>query len=227
MDLPPKVYRMLNVDLTDEQSRMYRAMRDNAFVEFEGGFTSSTQAIVTLTRLQQIVCGHIADEDGDVHSIKSNRVSAMMEDLEGVSGGTIVWSRWRHEIAATVEALRSAYGEESVAEYHGGNTNTREDDARRFINSDRCRFMVSTQQSGGYGNTWLKGTYTYYMSNSFNLEHRVQSEDRPHRGGQTEKCTYTDLRAIGTVDERLIAALRAKINVAASIQGEDPRAWLV
>lgn len=228
LDLPDKVYRKVDVDLTDEQSRVYRAMRDDAFAELKGGgFVSSQSAITTLMRLQQIVCGHIRDEDGSLHHLKNNRVDYLMEELEGVKEGVIVWSRFQPEIYRICEAIKENYGEASLAQFHGLNTKTRESDAQRFISDDKCRFMVSTQQSGGYGNTWLKGTSTFYMSNSFSLEHRLQSEDRAHRGGQTSKCTYTDMCAVGTVDEKLISALRAKISIAETIMGDDPREWLV
>lgn len=227
MDLPPKVYRMADVDLTDQQATMYAAMRDEAFVEFAGGFTSSQSSIVTLMRLQQILAGHIKDADGNMHRIPSNRVETLLEQMEGMSGAAIIWSRFRPEVEDIVGAIRANYGEESVAQFHGGNTNTRVEESLRFVNSDRCRFMVSTQQSGAFGNTWLKGTNTFYSSNSFNLEHRLQSEDRPHRGGQTQKCTYTDLVAEGTIDMKLIRALRAKINIAETIMDDDPREWLI
>lgn len=228
MDLPPKVYRMAEVDLTDNQRRIYCQIRDDAFAELEGGgFVSSQSAITTLLRLQQVLCGHVGDADGNVRPVESNRTDVLMQELEGVRGAGIIWSRFRYEIAQIVDALKANYGEESVAQFHGGNTGTREADAQRYLDSDKCRFMVSTQQSGGFGNTWLKGTNTFYASNSFNLEHRLQSEDRPHRGGQTEKCTYTDLCATGTVDGKLIAALRAKINISETIMGDNPREWLV
>lgn len=227
LDLPPKVYRMVDTELTDEQQSLYDRMRQEAFAELSGGgFVSSQSAITTMLRLQQILCGHVRDADGNLRSVRSNRTDTIMQEIEGISGPCIIWSRWRPEIDDIVEQLRKNYGEDSVAQYHGGNTNTRQEDARRFIDSDRCRFMVSTQQSGGFGNTWLKGTNTLYASNSFNLEHRLQSEDRPHRGGQTEKCTYTDIRAVGTIDDRLIRALRNKINIAETIMGDDPREWL-
>lgn len=228
LDLPAKTYRMVDVELTDEQRRLYRQMKDEAFAELAGGaFVSSQSAITTLLRLQQMLCGHVGDADGNVHPVPSNRVDVLMQELEGVSGAAIIWSRFRHEIDAIAEAIRANYGEAALAQYHGGNTAIREADAQRYIDDDRCRFMVSTQQSGGYGNTWLKGTNTFYVSNSFNLEHRLQSEDRAHRSGQTEKCTYTDLCAVGTVDEKLISALRAKINIAETIMGDNPREWLV
>ena len=228
LDLPPKTYRMVDVELTDQQRTLYRKMKEEAFAELAGGaFVSSQSAITTLLRLQQMLCGHVGDADGNVHPVESNRVDVLMQELEGVSGAAIIWSRFRPEIDMVCEAIRANYGERALAQFHGGNTATREKDAQRYLDDDQCRFMVSTQQSGGYGNTWLKGTNTFYVSNSFNLEHRLQSEDRAHRSGQTQKCTYTDLCAVGTVDEKLIAALRAKINIAETIMGDNPREWLV
>jgi SNF2 family DNA or RNA helicase len=228
LDLPEKLYRIRDVVLTDEQSEAYQAMRRDAYLELRnGGFVSSQSAITTLMRLQQIVCGHVRDSDGGLVHLDNNRVDDMMDELEGIRGAAIIWSRFQPEIYRICEKIKENYGEEALAQFHGVNSKTREEDARRFLSSDKCRFMVSTQQSGGFGNTWLKGTYTIYMSNSFNLEHRLQSEDRPHRGGQTEKCTYTDMCAIGTVDEKLISALKNKINIAETIMGDDPREWLI
>lgn len=227
LDLPDKIYRISDVDLTEQQHDLYQKMKNDAFAEIGGSFSNSQSALTTLLRLQQILCGHIVDADGKMHFIQSNRVETLMQELEGVSGGCIIWSRFRPEIDLIANAIKREYGEESVAQYHGGNTNTRVEEAHRYVNDDKCRFMVSTQQSGGYGNTWLKGTNVFYVSNTFSLEHRLQSEDRPHRGGQTQKCTYTDLRAIGTIDEKLIKALRSKIDVATTILGDDPKEWLI
>jgi SNF2 family DNA or RNA helicase len=66
-----------------------------------------------------------------------------------------------------------------------------------------------------------------YYSNSFDLEVRLQSEDRAHRIGQTSKVTYVDLIAVGTVDERIVKALRNKINIASQVLGEDFKDWII
>ena len=58
------------------------------------------------------------------------------------------------------------------------------------------------------------------------MELRLQSEDRAHRIGQTNKVTYIDLISPDTVDQKIVKALRDKISVADAILGEDSRAWL-
>jgi SNF2 family DNA or RNA helicase len=66
-----------------------------------------------------------------------------------------------------------------------------------------------------------------YYSNSFDLEVRLQSEDRAHRIGQTSKVTYIDLITPDTVDEHIVKALRNKINIASEVLGEDLKDWLI
>ena len=66
-----------------------------------------------------------------------------------------------------------------------------------------------------------------YYSNSYDLEVRLQSEDRAHRIGQEQKVTYIDLVAEKTVDEVIVKALRQKINIATQVLGEDWKKWLI
>jgi SNF2 family DNA or RNA helicase len=66
-----------------------------------------------------------------------------------------------------------------------------------------------------------------YYSNSYDLEVRLQSEDRAHRIGQKGSVTYIDLMAPKTVDEKIVEALRNKIDIATQVLGEDLKAWLI
>lgn len=65
-----------------------------------------------------------------------------------------------------------------------------------------------------------------YYSNSYDLEIRLQSEDRAHRIGQKNNVTYIDLISPGTIDEKILAALRDKINLAGTVLREDVANWL-
>ena len=65
-----------------------------------------------------------------------------------------------------------------------------------------------------------------YYANDFNLETRIQSEDRCHRIGQRNPVTYIDLIADGTIDEKIVKALRSKIDIGAKVLGEEAREWL-
>jgi SNF2 family DNA or RNA helicase len=88
------------------------------------------------------------------------------------------------------------------------------------------RFFVGNPRTGGYGLTLTAAKTVIYYSNNFDLEVRLQSEDRAHRIGQTNKVTYVDFISPGTVDEHIVKALRNKINIANAVLGEELKEWI-
>jgi len=55
----------------------------------------------------------------------------------------------------------------------------------------------------------------------------LQSEDRAHRIGQTNKVTYIDIVAEGTVDEKVLVALRNKIDISSQVLAEGHKNWII
>jgi len=88
------------------------------------------------------------------------------------------------------------------------------------------RYFVGNPQTGGYGITLTAANTVIYFSNSYDLEKRLQSEDRAHRIGQTGSVTYVDLIAEKTIDEKIVKSLRDKIDIANEIMGEDLKDWI-
>lgn len=236
LDLPPKVYESRDVELTDEQRRIYSDLREQATSALNdlGDHVTATEVITQILRLHQVCCGHVMDEMGVVHDVPSNRVSELLALLEEFSGKAIIWSRYRRDIEKIVEKLSEVYGPRSVVQYHGGTSTAERGDAGvRFQGTaetphdPECRFMVSNAQTGGYGNTWTQASLVVYFSNDYDLEKRMQSEDRAHRVGQTKSVLYVDLVARGTVDEKILKALRSKINISTTVMGDGYRDWLI
>ena len=60
---------------------------------------------------------------------------------------------------------------------------------KNFKDNDKVRFFVGTPQTGGYGITLVQASTVIYYSNGYDLEKRMQSEDRAHRIGQKKKVT--------------------------------------
>ena len=89
------------------------------------------------------------------------------------------------------------------------------------------RFFVGQPLTGGMGITLTAANTVIYYNNSYDLATRLQSEDRAHRISQTNKVTYIDLVSPGTIDEKILKALRGKINLAGQVLGEEARDWLV
>ena len=74
--------------------------------------------------------------------------------------------------------------------------------------------------------TLTEASTVIYYSNNYDLEKRIQSEDRAHRIGQKNKVLYIDLMAKGTVDQKIIQSLRSKVNIAKEISGEELITWI-
>ena len=101
-----------------------------------------------------------------------------------------------------------------------------QENIKKFQNGDECRFLVGTPQTGGYGITLTKANTVIYFSNGYDLEKRLQSEDRAHRIGQKKAVTYIDIICEDTVDEKIVKALREKINIASEVLGEELKEWI-
>jgi SNF2 family DNA or RNA helicase len=181
-------------------------------------------------RLQQITCGFLKpDDDAPITPLKNNRLNQLMEVIEEMSGKALIWATYTHDIEAIREALAGVYGEESVATYHGP---TPQEDRQNIVVEFQkidspLRFFVGHPKTGGYGITLTAANTVIYYNNSYDLESRLQSEDRAHRIGQEKSVTYIDLVSPDTIDERILEALRNKINLAQTVLGEDFRDWLV
>jgi SNF2 family DNA or RNA helicase len=229
LDLPDKVYTRRDVELTAEQKKAYDQMKLMALAEVEGGLMTTNNALTQLMRLHQIVCGHGKFDDGQEFDLPSNRVPELLACLAETGSKVIIWANYRKDIEKIKHAIQKEYGMTSVATYFGDtNADDRQDIVTRFQDpNDDLRFFVGNPRTGGYGLTLTAATVVIYYSNSFDLEVRLQSEDRAHRIGQTEKVTYIDLITPDTVDEHIVKALRNKINIASQVLGEDLKEWLI
>ena len=229
LDLPEKVFTKRIVELTKEQDKAYKQLKDTALAILDNGKMMSTVNVMTqLMRLHQVTCGHFKADDGTVTHLKNNRVDSLMELLEETEGKVIIWANYVEDIKNIVGALKKAYGEASTVEYHGSVDSThRQDQIALFQQKNGpTRYFVGNPQTGGYGITLTAANTVIYYSNNYDLEKRLQSEDRAHRIGQTGSVTYVDLIAEGTIDERIVKALRRKINIANEIMGEDNSTWI-
>jgi len=229
LDLPPKVYIQRDVALTPEQAKLYGQMQKLALAQLENGELATTASVLTqIMRLQQICCGHLMPDDGEIQLIKNNRLKELLDVAEELQGKAIIWATYTHDIQQIAATLRERFGPDSVATYYG---DTPQDERQEIVNDFQdpespLRFFVGQPRTGGYGITLTAATTVIYYSNSYDLEIRLQSEDRAHRIGQTNKVTYIDLVSPGTIDVKILQALRNKIDIAGQVLGEDTKGWL-
>ena len=227
LDLPPKTFMKRVIQLTPEQKRVYQQMKTSALAFLNGKMVTTMNVITQLMRLQQITCGHFKADDGSIQNIKNNRITELMDVLEEVEGKAIIWAHWRHDIDTIVKSIEEQYPG-SVVTYYG---DTSIEDRQKAIKKiqdpeSKVRFLVGTTQTAGYGITLTGASTMIYYSNGYDLEKRQQSEARIDRIGHEKPMTYIDILAEDTIDEKIVKALRKKVNIATEIMGEKLKAWI-
>jgi SNF2 family DNA or RNA helicase len=227
LDLPAKIYQYRYVELTKEQKQLYKQVADIAVATLKGKVLTIDNVLTQILRLHQITCGHFKSDDGEIIKVPNNRLTELVDVLDEASDKVIIWATYVEDIKTIEAKLVEIYGPQSVVTYYGStSTDDRSDAVKRFQEDPSVRYFIGNPSTGGYGITLTAATTVVYYSNSYNLEHRLQSEDRAHRIGQTKSVNYVDLTVAGTIDEKIIKALRAKKNIAAQVLGEDITSWL-
>ena len=227
LDLPDKIFMKRQIKLSSEQLKLYDQMRKEALATLNGKQVTTVNALTQLMRLHQITCGHFTADDGTTQRIPNNRISELMDVLDEIEGKAIIWAHYQWDIKDIIKEIVKVHGPGSVVDYYGLTPqDERQPNIKKFQSDPKCRFLVGTPSTGGYGITLTAANTVIYYSNGYDLEKRLQSEDRAHRIGQQKSVTYVDLICDDTVDEKIVKSLRKKINIASEVLGEELRSWI-
>ena len=230
LDLPEKIYTSRRVPLSKEQLSAYVQMKKLAIARLEKGDLSTTTSVLTqIMRLQEICCGHLKTDDGEIQEIPNKRLDELLSTIDEMSGKVIIWATWVYDLERIVNKLKEKHGESSAEAFYGATPqDKRQEIVKNFQDKENpLRFFVGNPKTGGYGLTLTEATNVIYWNNGYDLETRIQSEDRAHRIGQKNHVTYVDLVSPGTVDEKILTALKSKIDIAQEVLGEQSREWLI
>ena len=227
LDLPDKIYMKRQIRLSSDQLKVYDQMKKEALATLNGKKVTTVNALTQLMRLHQITCGHFTSDDGITQPIKNNRIDELMDVLEEIEGKAIIWAHYQYDINTIIKEIVKVHGPGSIVDYYGLTPqDERQPNIKKFQSDPKCRFMVGTPSTGGYGITLTAANTVIYYSNGYDLEKRLQSEDRAHRIGQKKSVTYVDILADETVDEKIVKSLRKKINIASEVLGEELKSWI-
>lgn len=228
LDLPAIVRKTIEVELSDEQRRLYNQMKKD-FITWIQAPHGEPQAIVAqmaitkLLRLQQIVSGFVKADDSKEYSIKSNpRIKVLEGLLEELTpqNKVIVWATFHHNYAAIAKACERL--KVKYVELHGGIGHAEKNaNIEAFQKNPETRVIIANQRSAGLGVNLVESpeivgkgssSYSIFYSKGFSLDDDKQAESRNHRGGAEvyESVTRIDLVAPGTIDELITQALSDK-----------------
>ena len=250
LDLPDKVYIKRTVELTTEQGTLYQQIKKKALAVIENDptlqddlfettlqqvtpskkhFITAQTVLTQLLRLQQVCSGCVRTEDGVDIKIPTNKLPELMNVLQETDGKVIIWANFTADLKLIQENIAKTYGENTVELFYGATEGEeRQNIVERFQDPNSpLRFFVGQPRTGGYGLTLTQAKTVIYYSNGYDLEVRLQSEDRAHRIGQTNKVTYIDIVTENTIDEKILKALRNKINISTQVMAEGYKSWII
>ena len=228
LDLPKKTFMKRTINLTPDQLKAYSQMKELALASVKGKTATTATVLTQLMRMQQITCGNFVADDGTTVELETNRIPELMNVLDEVEGKVVIWAHFQRDVNRIIEVISKKYGDDSFVDYYGL---TPQEDIQKNIKKFQdprspVRFFIGTTQTGGYGITLTAASTMIYYSNGYDLEKRQQSEARIDRIGQEKPMTYIDIICEDTVDDRIVKALKKKVDIASQIMGEELKDWI-
>lgn len=208
LDLPEKIYMTREVEMTKEQWDAYTGETYEVWEKLlELSEPDLTMAMTRIQKLQQIVSGFMILDSTTVAKFPSNRLKVMQEVIDEMPDDEqiIIWSRWTDEIEEILELL----GDEAVG-YYGEISQDRREANKIEFTSGKKRFFVGNPMVAGRGLNLANANNMIYVSRTWKLEERLQSEDRCHRIGLRKPLTIVDLHTPNTVDDLVLDNLKSK-----------------
>ena len=229
LDLEPKVRLKRNIELEGDAKKIYEKLRTNALAIVEDSTISFSNKLTEIIKLHQVCNGFSKNDDGEIMQLHTQKLKALEEILEETDGKVIIWANYIYNIQEIISFLEKKYGKESVVSIYGAiDVETRKEAVEKIQKDTKVRFLVGNPTTGGFGLTLTACNTVIYYSNNYNLEVRMQSEDRAHRMGQKGTVVYVDIVAKGTLDEAIMKSLTKKGRVAAKTLGEEElKSWLI
>ena len=220
LDLPPKVYEHIYVDMSKEQKEIYSSLVKDLMANYKDRELTVMNKISLTMRLMQVVGGFFPFVEPEEHrnangvyykykaagepiGEKNVKLEALLADLEEVdleNTKVIIWCHFVSELKYLYSVLSKLY---KCCLYYGG---TADSDRKLIIEDFKAGvydIFIGNAATAGFGLNLQNATLQYYFSNSFRTEDRLQAEDRSHRIGVKSTVVYKDIIVKGTVDERV------------------------
>ena len=229
LDLKPKVRQKRYIELEGDAKRIYERLRTSALAIVEDSTISFSNKLTEIIKLHQVCNGFTKNDDGLVLGLHEQKLNVLNEILDETDGKVIIFANYIYNIEQIVAFLQHKYGKNTTVSIYGAvNVKDRQKAVKKIQEDPETKFIVINPTTGGFGLTLTAVNTVIYFSNNYNLEVRMQSEDRAHRMGQKGTVVYIDIVAKNTLDEAIMKSLINKGKVAAKTLGEeDLKSWLL
>ena len=225
LDLPEKTFEIRPVLLDDKAAALYRQIAKQSFAELEGmGEITANHVLTRMLRLQQLTGGFLKDDAGVVHQVNHAKLDALEEIVRTLvldeDKKLVIFARFLSEMDGIQGMLTDILwpaGYSFVRIDGSVKTAARGEYVEKFQTDGQCRVFLGEIDACAEGLTLTAASTCVYYSLSWNYAKYTQSVDRIHRIGQTGTCSYLHLICPKTIDTKIMDALEAKEELAASV----------
>lgn len=220
LDLPEQIFLNRYCELESTARKIYDTVVKESYAELMDGEITATNVLTKLMRLSQIAGGHVKDDEGRMQVISKSKLNELKDIMEDViidnKKKLVIFARFIPEI----ESIKSLAREMDIRySYITGEIKTEErsEMCSKFQNDNNIKLFIAQIQTAGLGITLTAADTAVFYSLDFNYANYSQAIARTHRIGQKNTCTYINLIATETVDEKILKALESKQDIAKNI----------
>ena len=220
LDLPDQIFLNRYCELESSARKVYDTVVKESYAELMDGEITATNILTKLIRLSQISGGHVKDDEGRIQVISKSKLNELKDIMEEViidnKKKLVVFARFIPEIESIMElaiemGIKYSYITGEIK------TEDRGEMRDRFQNDENIKLFIAQIQTAGLGITLTAADTAVFYSLDFNYANYSQAIARTHRIGQKNTCTYINLVAKDTVDEKIIKALENKESIAKNV----------
>jgi SNF2 family DNA or RNA helicase len=204
-DLPPKLYRDAEIELSPEQAESYRLAEDEGVVRLRQmkGELTIQHVFELVLRLKQI-CNF---DPTTGTSTKLERLETDLEECAASGRKVIVFSQW----VQTITELRSRLARFNPIEYHGKVPSHKRDAViAQFRDDPDCHVILMSYGAGSVGLNLQFASYVFLFDRWWNPAVEDQAINRAHRIGAQQAVTITRFLALNTIEQRINEILEHK-----------------
>ena len=214
LDLPDITEEVRSVELEAAAAKIYDSIESDSYAKMDESEVTTGNILTRLLRLSQISGGHLTDDDGIVNTVSSAKIDALSDIIDSAMAEDkklVIMARFVPEMDDIQELLEKKKIGYAVVR---GSVKDRDSEIHRFQYDDKCRVFVGQIAAAGLGITLTAASTMVFYSLDYNMSNFEQAKARIHRAGQKENCHYIYLVCKGTVDRKVLYALRKKIDLA-------------
>ena len=216
LSLPEKLYEVQQVDLTEDQKRVYKQLKTEFISELAGKVVSAPYVLTRLLRLSQVTAGFVKDTEAiEINFATNPKLVLLKEIIENLpkEEKVVVFCRFIKEIHNVIWLCQ-----ENKWTWSGiwGETKDRQNQVNQF-NDGNVKVFIGQVETAGLGINLHTARYCIFLSNSYSHGSRLQCEDRLHRIGQKNAVTYIDIVARNTIDLTVLSCLKDKKDLATQV----------